>query len=59
MKMGKINDSFISFKTKTLQITHLDGESLEVFGDGEILTQGKTLNFTHYPRKLKIFKANT
>ena len=59
IKLGKINDSFISFKTKSLQITHMSDESMEVFGDGEILTQGKTLNFTHYPRKLKIFKANS
>jgi diacylglycerol kinase family enzyme len=57
MKLGRINDSFISFKTRKLKIENLGGEPLPVFGDGEILTAGQSLEFKSYPKKLKIYKA--
>jgi diacylglycerol kinase family enzyme len=55
MKLGNINDSFISIKTKNLVIENLDGKSMNVFGDGEILTESTTLTFNQYPKKLNIF----
>ena len=58
LRQKSTDTPFIRFKTKTLEIESLDGESLKVFGDGEILTRSTRLTFKEYPKKLKIFSGN-
>ncbi len=55
MKFGKIDPSFHSFKTKRLRIESLNGDALQAFGDGEILTSMPTLDFQIHPKRLKVF----
>lgn len=57
LKAGNIDRSFISFKSKSLEIEFLDNQENSVFGDGEILTTAKKLIFRRYPKKLKIYSA--
>ena len=57
IKAGNIDRSFISFKTKFLEIEFLNDKANSVFGDGEILTTAKKLVFRRYPKKLKIYSA--
>ena len=55
MKFGRLDSGFRSFKTKKLRIESLNGEPLQAFGDGEILTTSSSLDFRVHPKKLKIF----
>jgi diacylglycerol kinase family enzyme len=58
LKAGNIDRSFISFKTKNLEVEFLNEKENHVFGDGEILTAAKKLVFRRYPKKLKIYSAH-
>ncbi len=57
MKFGRIDSSFVSYKTSQIRIESLNGAPLSVFGDGEILTRSPVLEFRAYPKKLKVFRA--
>jgi diacylglycerol kinase family enzyme len=57
MKFGKIDSSFITYKTESIRIESLNGAPLTVFGDGEILTRSPVLEFRAFPKKLKVFRA--
>jgi diacylglycerol kinase family enzyme len=57
MKFGRIDSSFIRYKTAQIKIESLNGEPISVFGDGEILTRSPVLEFRAYPKKLKVFRA--
>lgn len=57
MKFGRIDSSFVSYKTSEIRIESLNGAPLSVFGDGEILTRSPVLEFRAYPKKLKVFRA--
>jgi|GEM_PF-3247626 len=55
MKLGRLDSSFRSFKTKRLRIETLNGERISVFGDGEILTEDSSLEFGIFPKRLRVF----
>jgi diacylglycerol kinase family enzyme len=57
MKRGKIDGTFIQLKSSSLRIESLDGLTLPVFGDGEILDRAQTLEFKVHSKRLRIFKA--
>ncbi len=57
MKFGKIDSSFITYKTDGLRIESLNGAPITVFGDGEILTRSPVLEFRAYPKKLRMYRA--
>ncbi len=57
MKFGKIDSSFITYKTERIRIESLNGAPLTVFGDGEILTRSPVLEFRAYPKKLRVYRA--
>jgi diacylglycerol kinase family enzyme len=59
MKLGRLNQSFKTFKTEKLVLESLNGEPLSVFGDGEILTSGTRLEFMRHPKKLRIFSEGS
>ncbi|MBU6153597.1 MAG: hypothetical protein KGP28_04780 [Bdellovibrionales bacterium] len=55
MKIGQLDSTFRSFRTSRLRIESLNGEPLQAFGDGEILTSRPTLDFGIHPKRLRIF----
>lgn len=56
MKLKNHPQSFISFKTKKINISHLDGNSPLYFGDGEVFPlQGGSIQCEISPLKLKVF----
>ncbi len=55
MKLGRMDSLFRSFKTKCLRIVSLNGEAIQAFGDGEILSSSPSLDFSIHPKKLRIF----
>ena len=57
MKFGKIDSSFITFKTSVIRIESMNGAPITVFGDGEILTRSPVLEFRAFPKKLRVYRA--
>ncbi len=57
MKFGRIDSSFITYKTDHIRIESLSGAPITVFGDGEILTRSPVLEFRAFPKKLRVFRA--
>lgn len=57
MKFGKIDSSFITYKTDGLRIESMNGAPITVFGDGEILTRSPVLEFRSHPKKMRMYRA--
>lgn len=57
MRSGSFPEDFISFYTNELKLTDVRGDELTVFGDGEVLTSARTLNFKVVPQHLKIYQG--
>lgn len=55
---AKIGQSFPAnhrFSTQSLRVEMLDGQGVDVFGDGELLTNARVLNFELMPAALRVF----
>ncbi len=54
LKKGHLPSDLIVFSTNELTVTNLDGQPMQVFGDGETLTSSETLHFGLHPSKLQL-----
>lgn len=52
---GSISKDFAVFSSDAVIISSLEGRSLAVFGDGEIITQDTTLCFKVLPKALRVY----
>jgi diacylglycerol kinase family enzyme len=55
VKAGKTPRGAIRFATRKLTIRSQQDREISVFGDGEVLTQSKRLEFEIHPRFLRVF----
>lgn len=54
LKKGHLPSDLIVFSTDDLTVTNLDGQLMQVFGDGETLTASESLHFGLHPSKLQL-----